>query len=39
MAAANAVELKAPKVTPDDFIPHFAQARFKKLGFEVRYYE
>ena len=39
MEAANIVECKHPRATPADLIPHFAVARLKKLGFEVRYYE
>jgi len=37
MTAANRVASESPLITPADFIPHFAQARLKKLGFEVRY--
>jgi hypothetical protein len=37
MEAANQVACSAPLVTPADFIPHFAQARLKRLGFEIRY--
>lgn len=37
MEAANQVASTASLVTPADFIPHFAQARLKKLGFEIRY--
>ena len=37
MAAANQVSSQDPPVTPADFIPHFAVARLRKLGFVVRY--
>ena len=37
MAAANQVSSQDPPVTPADFIPHFAAARLRKLGFVVRY--
>jgi len=37
MVAANQVSLQDPPVTPADFIPHFAAARLRKLGFVVRY--
>ena len=39
MEAANMLELPAPRVTPADFIPHYAVRKFRKLGFTVHYYE
>ncbi len=39
MAAANSIASTAPRVTPADFIAHFAVSRLKKLGFTVRYAE
>ena len=36
--AANQVASTDPKVTPADFISHFAADRLTKLGFEVRYH-
>ena len=38
MGAANQVQSSDPTVTPADFTSHFAVARLKGLGFEVRYY-
>src|SRR5215475_10891077 len=37
MAAANLIASQDPLVTPADFIPHFAVARLRRLGFVVRY--
>src|SRR5262245_55791508 len=37
MAAANLISSEATPVTPADFIPHFAVARLRKLGFVVHY--
>lgn len=39
MEAANLVNSPAPRVTPADFIAHFAVRKLKKLGFTVNYYE
>ncbi len=39
MEAANLVNSAAPRVTPADFIAHFAVRKLKKLGFTVNYYE
>ncbi len=39
MEAANLSESPAPRVTPADFIAHYAVRKLKKLGFTVRYYE
>lgn len=39
MEAANLVESAAPRVTPADFIAHYAVRKLKKLGFTVKYYE
>ncbi|HEY6220690.1 MAG TPA: hypothetical protein VIV65_11615 [Gemmatimonadaceae bacterium] len=39
MAAANCVNIDAPRVTPADLIPHTAVRKFRKLGFEVVYHE
>lgn len=38
--AANALDLKAPPVTPADFIAHDAVRILRRLGFEkeIRYY-
>lgn len=35
--AANLLPMKAPSVTPADFIAHDAVRILRKLGFEVRY--
>jgi len=35
--AANLLPMKAPPVTPADFIAHDAVRILKRLGFEVRY--
>jgi len=39
MEAANLVNSTAPRVTPADFIAHFAVRKLTKLGFTVNYYE
>lgn len=39
MQAANSIDSSAPRVTPADFIAHYAVRKLKKLGFSVRYYE
>jgi hypothetical protein len=39
MEAANIIESSAPRVTPADFIAHYAVRKLKKLGFTVNYYE
>lgn len=39
MAAANAIQSSAPRVTPADFTAHYAVSRLKRLGFTVRYSE
>ncbi len=39
MDAANLIESPAPRVTPADFIAHYAVRKLKKLGFIVNYYE
>jgi hypothetical protein len=39
MEAANGVNSSAPRVTPADFIAHYAVSRLRKLGFDVRYAE
>lgn len=39
MAAANCVNIDAPRVTPADLIPHTAVRKLRKLGFEVVYHE
>lgn len=39
MEAANLVISRAPRVTPADFIAHYAVRKFRKPGFTVRYYE
>jgi hypothetical protein len=39
MAAANLIDSSAPRVTPADFIAHYAVRKLKKLGFTVKYYE
>ena len=39
MEAANLSDSSAPRVTPADFIAHYAVRKLKKLGFAVRYYE
>ena len=39
MAAANLIDSSAPRVTPADFIAHYAVHKLKKLGFTVKYYE
>ena len=39
MEACNSVESSAPRVTPADFIAHYAVRKLKKLGFTVKYYE
>ena len=38
LEAANRIQSPSPKATPADFISHFAVARLKKLGFDVKYY-
>ena len=37
MEAANSIKSQAPRVTPADFIAHYAVRRLKDLGFEVDY--
>ena len=37
--AANSLPMKAPMVTPADFIAHDAVRILKRLGFDVRYTE
>jgi len=37
--AANSLNSSESRVTPADFITHFAVSRLKKLGFTVRYAE
>jgi hypothetical protein len=39
VAAANLIDSSAPRVTPADFIAHYAVRKLKKLGFTVKYYE
>lgn len=39
MEAANSINSNEPRVTPADFIAHFAVSRLKKLGFTVHYAE
>lgn len=39
MEAANSISSPAPRVTPADFIAHYAVSRLRKLGLEVRYAE
>lgn len=39
MEAANLLDSSAPRVTPADFIAHYAVRKLKKLGFTVNYYE
>lgn len=39
MEAANSIASPEPRVTPADFIAHFAANRLKKLGFIVKYSE
>jgi hypothetical protein len=39
MEAANSINSAAPRVTPADFIAHYAVSRLRKLGFDVRYAE
>ena len=39
MEAANLTQSSAARVTPADFIAHFAVRKFKKLGFMVNYYQ
>jgi hypothetical protein len=39
MEAANGVNSPAPRVTPADFITHYAVSRLRRLGFNVRYAE
>jgi len=39
MEAANLIESSGPRVTPADFIAHYAVRKLKKLGFTVKYYE
>jgi len=39
MEAANSLSSSESRVTPADFIAHFAVSRLKKLGFTVRYAE
>jgi hypothetical protein len=39
MEAANLVNSTTPRVTPADFIAHFAVRKLKQLGFTVNYYE
>jgi hypothetical protein len=39
MAAANCVNVDAPRVTPADLIPHTAVRKLRKLRFEVVYHE
>lgn len=37
--AANSIKSSAPRVTPADFIAHYAVRRLKRLGFTVHYAE
>jgi hypothetical protein len=37
MEAANSVQSPAARVTPADFIAHYAVRKLKSLGFTVRY--
>ena len=39
MAAANSIRSTEPRVTPADFITHYAVSRPRKLGFTERYSE
>lgn len=39
MEAANMIDSAAPRVTPADFIAHYAVRKLKRLGFVVKYYE
>lgn len=39
MAAANSADSREPRVTPADFIAHYAVSRLRRLGFAVRYEE
>jgi hypothetical protein len=39
MEAANLIQSSAPKVTPADFIAHYAVRKLKKLGLTVKYYQ
>jgi nucleoside-diphosphate-sugar epimerase len=39
MESANMSDSSAPRVTPADFIAHYAVRKLKKLGFTVKYYE
>lgn len=39
MEAANSIHSSDPRVTPADFIAHYAVRKLKKLGFTVRYAE
>ena len=39
MEAANLIESPAPRVTPADFIAHYAVHKLRRLGFTVKYYE
>jgi hypothetical protein len=39
MEAANSIKSSAPRVTPADFIAHYAVRKLKQLGFIVNYRE
>jgi hypothetical protein len=39
MEAANSIRSSAPRVTPADFIAHYAVSKLRRLEFEVRYSE
>ncbi len=39
MEAANSIKSSAPRVTPADFIAHYAVRKLKQLGFTVNYWE
>lgn len=39
MAAANAIDSSAPRLTPADFTAHSAAKKLQKLGLEVKYHE
>jgi hypothetical protein len=39
MEAANSLKSSAPRVTPADFIAHYAARKLKQLGFTVNYRE
>jgi hypothetical protein len=39
MEAANNLPSPAPRVTPADFIAHYAVSRLRRLDFTVRYSE